>query len=182
MREKSGLTPRELAYCGLLGAAGLLLPLLFHLVHLGHVFMPMYLPLVTLAFFVRPLPAVLTAFITPFLSGAATGMPPFYPPVALFMAIELSLMAALIATIVNHWNRINEWLVLIPVLLLGRIIYVGLIYAFSLLVALPADFMAGISFFKGWPGIVLMIIVVPFVVRVSKGVALPGAATKRRKL
>lgn len=49
------LTSRDLAYCGLFGAAGLRLPVLFHILHLGRIFMPMYLPLVTLAYFVRPL-------------------------------------------------------------------------------------------------------------------------------
>jgi hypothetical protein len=56
-------------------------------IHLGHVFMPMYLPIVALAFFVRPLPAAVTAAMTPLLSGAVLGMPPFYPPVALMMAV-----------------------------------------------------------------------------------------------
>ena len=66
---------RELAYCGLFGAAALLLPVLFHLIHLGHMFMPMYLPLVALAFFVRPGMAALTAVLVPLISGVATGMP-----------------------------------------------------------------------------------------------------------
>ena len=60
---------RELATCGLFGAAGLLLPVLFHALHLGHVFMPMYLPLVALGYFVSPAPAALTAFVVPLLSG-----------------------------------------------------------------------------------------------------------------
>jgi hypothetical protein len=55
-------SPRELAVCGVFGAAALLLPGLFHLVRLGQVFMPMYLPLVVLAFLVRPRAAALTAF------------------------------------------------------------------------------------------------------------------------
>jgi len=87
---------RDLAYCGLFGAAALLLPVLFHLVHLGHIFMPMYLPLVTLAFFVRPGMSALTALVVPLLSGAVTGMPPFYPPVAPVMSVELALMALII--------------------------------------------------------------------------------------
>jgi hypothetical protein len=162
------LEPGELAYCGLFGAAALLLPVLFHLVHLGHVFMPMYIPLVALAFFVRPFPAAVTALIVPVLSGAVTGMPPFFPPVAVFMAIEIAVMAALIAFVSSRWPRANEWLVLIPVLLLGRVLYVALVYGFSLVVALPAGFMAGASFLSGWPGIALMIAVVPPVARVAR--------------
>ena len=159
------LSHRDLAYCGVFGAAALLLPVLFHVVHLGHVFMPMYLPLVTLAFFVRPLPAAVTALLAPLLSGVVTGMPAFYPPVAVFMALELAVTAALISSLVQRWPRANEWLVLAPVLLLGRVLYVGLVYTFSVAIALPATFMASLSLLSGWPGVVLMLAVVPPVVR-----------------
>ncbi len=159
------LNARELAYCGLFGAAALLLPVLFHVVHLGHVFMPMYVPLVTLAFFVGPLPAALTALIAPLLSGAVTGMPPFFPPVAVWMAIELAAMTAIIASVRARWPHVNEWIVLVPTLVLGRVLHVGLVYAFSLAIELPATFMAGLSFLSGWPGIVLMIVAVPLIVK-----------------
>ncbi|MBP8303419.1 MAG: hypothetical protein KBE04_04755 [Phycisphaerae bacterium] len=165
---KGTLPARDLALCGVFGAAALVLPALFHVVQLGHVLMPMYLPLVTLAFFVRPLPASATACIVPLLSGAVTGMPPFYPPVAAFMALELAAMAGLIAALVQWRPKINEWLVLIPVLLLGRCLYVGLVYVFSLIVELPAGFLAGLSFVKGWPGILLMVAVVPPVAKIRR--------------
>jgi hypothetical protein len=174
------LSPRELAYCGLFGAAALLLPALFHILHLGPIFMPMYLPLCTLPFFVRPMPAAITAALTPVLSAAVTGMPPFYPPVAVFMAIELSTMAALIAFVVQRWPRVNEWLVLIPVLLLGRVIYVGLVYGFSLWITLPAGFMAGLSFLRSWPGIILIAVVVPVVARVGRHTARLAAERERK--
>ena len=165
------ISPRDLAFCGLFGAAALLLPVLFHLLHLGRAFMPMYLPLCTLPFFVRPLPAAVTAALVPLLSAAATGMPPFYPPVAVFMAIELSLMAAIIAAVVQRWPGANEWLVLLGVLLFGRVLYVGLVYGFSLVIALPAGFMAAVSFLGGWPGLVLMAVVVPPVARARRQTA-----------
>lgn len=162
------LSHRELAFCGLFGAAAMLLPTLFHLVRLGHVFMPMYLPLVALPFFVRPLPAAVTAGIVPLLSGAVTGMPPFYPPVAVFMALELATMAALVASAVRRWPQVATWIVLVPVLLLGRVLAVALIYGFSLAVELPATFLAGVSLVSGWPGVVLMIVVVPVVARAGR--------------
>ncbi|HOX59677.1 MAG TPA: hypothetical protein PLC99_22575 [Verrucomicrobiota bacterium] len=170
------LSPRELAYCGLFGAAALLLPPLFHLLHLGHVLMPLYLPLCTLPFFVRALPAAITAALVPLLSGAVTGMPPFYPPVAVFMAIELAVMAGLIALVMRRWPRANEWLVLIPVLLLGRALYVALVYGFALVIQLPAGFMAGLSFLSGWPGIILITVVVPPVARLGRRTARLAAA------
>ena len=162
------LTPRELAYCGLFGAAALLLPVIFHLVNLGHVFMPMYLPLVALGFFVSPLPAAITGFLVPLLSGAVTGMPPFFPPVAIFMSLELAMMASLISYGKKLRPQINEWVVLVPVLLFGRIFYVLLVYLFSLVINLPAKFMAGLSLISGWPGIILMIVVIPPIARIGK--------------
>jgi len=173
------LSPRELALCGLFGAASVLLPVLFHLVHLGQVFMPMYLPLVTLPFFVRPLPAAITAMLTPILSGAVMGMPPFFPPVAILMALELGIMAAIIASVMQRWPRANEWLVLVPVLLLGRALYIGQVYLFSLAIELPAAFMAGLSLLSGWPGVILMVVVVPPVARVGRKTARLDASRER---
>ncbi|NLN61298.1 MAG: hypothetical protein GX146_00245 [Myxococcales bacterium] len=165
------LSPRELAYCGMFGAAALLLPVLFHLLHLGHIFMPMYLPLCALPFFVGPLPAASTALIVPLLSGAVTGMPPFFPPIAVFMSLELSAMAALLSALAQRFPRANEWLLLVPVLVLGRVLYVALVYLFSLFIELPAAFMAGLSFFGGWPGVALMIAVIPPLARAKRRTA-----------
>lgn len=169
---RATISGRELAFCGLFGAAALLLPVIFHVLHLGHIFMPMYLPLVALGYFVRPLPAAATALVTPLLSGAATGMPPFFPPVALFMALELSAMSALIAWVCSLRPQINEGIVLVPTLLLGRVLYVGLVYSFSLIIDLPAAFMAGVSLLSGWPGIILIIATVPAIARVTRSARL----------
>jgi len=160
-------SPRELAYAGLFGAAALLLPVLFHLVHLGSVFMPMYLPLVTLAFFVGPLPAAVTAAVVPLLSGAVSGMPPFYPPIAIFMALELVAMCAVLAGVRRQRPRANTLVLLFGVLLLGRLLHVALVHLFATFMALPAPFLAGVSFVSGWPGIVLMLVVIPAVVRLA---------------
>ncbi len=172
-------SPRDLAYAGLFGAAALLMPVLFHLVHLGRVFMPMYLPLVTLAFLVRPLPAVLTAAMTPLLSAAVTGMPPFYPPVAGFMAVELASVAAVVSTVLRLRPGMNTPLLVACALLLGRAVYCGLVYGFALVIDLPPTLTAGLSLLSGWPGIVLMLVVIPPVVRiVRQSSARPAAPSK----
>jgi hypothetical protein len=160
-------SPRELAVCGVFGAAALLLPGLFHLVRLGQIFMPMYLPLVVLGFLVRPRAAALTAFVTPLLSGALTGMPPFFPPVAVFMALELSTMAGVIAALRTRWPRLGVLLLLVPVLAGGRVLYVLLVYAFASVVSLPPGFAAGLSLLSGWPGVLLMIATVPAIVSLA---------------
>jgi len=160
------MRPRDLAYCGSFGAAALPLPPLFHVLHLGHVFLPMFLPLVTLAFLVPPGPAVLTGAVVPLLSGALTGMPPFWPPVGPFLAVELGMTCGLIALARKRWPRATQWAILVPALAVGRATYLGEVFGFARLVDLPAEFLAGVSFVAGWPGMLLILAVVPPVVQV----------------
>ena len=160
---------RELALAGLFGAAALALPFLFHLVHLGSLFLPMYLPLVTLALLVRPAPAGVTAVATPLLSAALTGMPPFWPPIAFLMAIELGAMTVVLSALRRRWPQGSTLLVLAPVLILGRLLSVGLVYLSAQAMTLPAGFLASVSFLSGWPGVILMLVVVPGVVRLVDG-------------
>lgn len=161
------MRPREYAFCGLFGAAALLLPVIFHLLHVGHVFMPMYLPLVALAFFVRPRAAALTALLAPLLSGAVTGMPPFMPPVAPVMALELALIALMIGALRRAWPRLPVWCALAPALVVGRLVNASFLFAAARALDLPAGFVAGISLLSGWPGLVLMLVVIPGLVRAT---------------
>ena len=159
------ISSRDLALCGVFGAMGMLLPVVFHLLQLGKVLMPMYLPLVALAFFVRPIPAGITAFSVPLLSALLTNMPPFFPPVAVIMAVELSVMGMIIAAVRSRRPGLPTLAVLVPVLLLGRVLGIVLIYGMALAIDLPAAFVAGASLISGWPGIILMIAVIPPLVR-----------------
>ena len=172
------MKPRDLAYCGLFGAAALLLPVLFHILHVGHVFMPMYLPLVTLAFFVRPGSAALTALLVPLLSGAVTGMPPFVPPIAPVMAVELAVVAVVIGALRRGFPRLPVWAVLALALAVGRVVNAGLLYGAARVMNVPAGFVAGISLLSGWPGLALMIAVIPQIVRLS---AAPSRAKGKEK-
>ncbi len=172
------IKPRDIAYCAVFGAAAMLLPVIFHVFHIGSVFMPMYLPLVTLSFFVGPLPAILTALLLPLLSGAITGMPPFYPPIAFMMSIELATMCGIIASVRMLLPKLNELIILIPVLILGRCIGVGLIYLVALFMDLPATFVAGASLLSGWPGIILMIVTIPSIIRISRLVGISNIQTR----
>jgi hypothetical protein len=164
---------RDLAFGGLFGAAALVFPFLFHLVHLGHVFMPMYIPLMALPLFVRPSVASLVACIVPLLSGLITGMPPFFPPVAPVMAVELACMAGLLAFLRKWWPAVPVLFHLVPVLVIGRIVNTALLYLSSLWLELPAAFLAGISFISGWPGIILMLIVLPPIGRLNTPAKIP---------
>lgn len=174
------LKPRDIAYCAVFGAAAMLLPVIFHVFHLGSIFMPMYLPLVTLAFFVGPFPAAITALLLPLISGATTGMPPFYPPVAFIMSIELSIMCSTIGLLRRSFPKATELLILIPVLLLGRCVGFGLIYLMALFMKLPAKFVAGASLLSGWPGIILMIVAIPAIIRLSGVVGIKNSIQENK--
>jgi hypothetical protein len=162
------VSPRELAFAGLFGAAALALPVLFHLVHLGHVFMPMYIPLMVLPFFVRWGMSGLTALMIPMISALLTGMPPLMPPVAPVMAIELAAMAAALAALRARWPSAHPLLLLTPVLVMGRLLNGGLMYLAALALGMPATITAGISLLAGWPGVILMLIVVPPIAVLSR--------------
>jgi len=159
---------KELAFCGLLGAASLTIPFLFHLMHLGKVFMPMYLPLMLLALYVSPFPAALTALIIPLLSGLLTGMPPFYPPIALLMSFEIALMAALLSGIRSSFKSIPLLIILVPVLIFGRVIQFTAIYLLAKFYELPAQFVAGASLISGWPGLILICVSLPLIERMYR--------------
>jgi len=162
------IAPRELAFGGLFGAAAIALPALFHLVQLGHVFMPMYIPLMALPFFVRWGMAGMTALVVPLVSALVTGMPPLMPPIAPVMSVELALMAVLLAVLRKRWPRTMPVVLLVPVLVLGRLLNAGLMYLASLSLGLPAGVTAGISFLAGWPGIVVMLVVIPPIALIAR--------------
>jgi hypothetical protein len=159
------MSARDLAFAGMFGAASLLLPVIFHLLQLGHALMPMYIPLVALAFLVKGPVAVTTAFLIPLLSAAVTGMPPLYPPIAPIMSIELAFMCGLIATAIRVRPSLRPLVVLLPVLVAGRFLNFVLSYAAALVLELPPQFVGTLSFVAGWPGVLLMMFVIPPLVR-----------------
>jgi predicted ABC-type sugar transport system permease subunit len=155
---------REISRAALVCATGLALPLVFHAFHLGHVFLPMYLPLLAGAFLLRPRTATAVAFVTPLVSAAATGMPPLFPPVAAWMAVELGLMAGL-AGLLHRQHRLPPWAIVAIVLVAGRGFYALLAYGTGLWLELPARALTLTSQLAGWPGMLLALVVVPTSVR-----------------
>ena len=92
-RMRTGTRSFHLVLGGLFGAAALVLPMFFHAVGLGRVFLPMYPPILVLSLLVSTPAAVATALLVPVVSGLLTGMPPVYPPVLPKMCLELAAMA-----------------------------------------------------------------------------------------
>jgi hypothetical protein len=171
--DEAGLDLREISRAALVTAAGLALPWVFHALRLGHVFLPMYLPLLVGAFVLRPRTAVAAAAATPLVSAAATGMPPFFPPVAAWMSVELGLMAG-IAALVHRRRVLPPWAIVAVVLVVGRLAYALLVYGTGLWLDLPARAVTIVSLLAGWPGMILALVAVPAAVRLlerSRGAA-----------
>lgn len=159
---------RDLAYCGLFGSLALALPTLFHAFGLaGMLFLPMYWPLVTLAFLVPARRAVLVAALVPFASSILTGMPLMWPPLVAVMSVELVVQVLLLGLLRRAWSRVRQGemcataILLGGVLVLGRFVHAGLVGLLAQKFQLPAGVVAGASLLAGWPGVVCMLAVVP---------------------
>lgn len=167
---------RDHAYCGLFGALALALPMLFHVFGLaGPMFLPMYWPLVTLAFLVSPWRAMLVAGLVPFASAALTGMPLVWPPMVAVIAAELMAQVGLIGALGRPRKGAasmgRAFVVLAVVLVAGRFLHAGLVWLLAReFPQLPADAFAVFSLLAGWPGVLAMLLFVPVFV---------GAAARR---
>jgi len=158
-----GLDLRSISRAALVTAAALALPIAFHALRLGHVFLPMYLPILAGACFLRPGWAAVSGAAAPLVSAALTGMPPVFPPVAFWMAIELAAMAWLVSTLARR-RRIPTTLSVAAALVIGRGIYAALIFTTGRWLDLPAGLLTLVSLVAGWPGMVLAITTVPLAV------------------
>ena len=111
MHEK--LDVNNILLAAIFSAFGILLPVLFHLVGLGPVFMPMYLPLAAGAYLLTKRNALIMGFLTPLISAVLTGMPPFYPPIAPLMIVQLSIFCVIISFAEHKFKP----MILIPLLI-----------------------------------------------------------------
>ncbi|MEW6307582.1 MAG: ECF transporter S component [Bacillota bacterium] len=157
---------------GALIALGVLLPMAFHTVGLGRVFLPMHIPVLLAGFLVGPLPGMVTGMVTPALSALLTGMPPLAPmPVAQTMVFELGTYG-LLAGLAYRKLRLGTLPALILAMAGGRLVY-GLI-GFTLLpliglrqVPLLLPLTTGLV--TGLPGLILQLVFVPTVVTLVTG-------------
>lgn len=158
-----GIDLRAASRAALVAAAALALPVVFHALHLGHVFLPMYLPILAGAFFLPPAWAAAAGAAAPLASALATGMPPLFPPTAIWMAVELAAMAALVAAFAPRLRRrhLSRVALVTIALLVGRGLYAGLVFATGRWLDLPAGLFTLLSLLAGWPGMVLALIAVP---------------------
>ena len=160
---------RELAYCGLFGSLALALPTLVHACGFaGALLLPMYWPLVTLAFLVSTRRAVLVAACVPWAGACLTGMPLLWPPLAAVLSVELAVQVGALG-IFRTWRGRRGVLSmgcvlagLLGVLVAGRFLHAGLIWLVAqAFPQLPVGLVASASLLAGWPGVIVMLVFVP---------------------
>lgn len=158
-------TTKELILSALFVALGLVLPMLFHSIGAGSVFLPMHIPVLLAGFFLSVPYATLVGALTPILSSVLTGMPPMFP-VLPFMVFELLTYGAVVSYMHNK-VKANIFLSLIVAMIAGRIVSAIVVWILTsfFMAKLPAPtvFIAG-AIVKGIPGIIIQLILIPAIV------------------
>ncbi|MCS7265625.1 MAG: ECF transporter S component [Armatimonadetes bacterium] len=174
MEERKLEMMREILVASLFAALGVIVPILFHLVGLGRVFLPMHLPILASGFFVSPIVAGAAGFVTPLVSSFLTGMPPL--PIAIAMSIELATLASFASICYRFFGKMVQLQKgigkIISVLSSTIAAIVARIFVDLILIAtviapllqLPAGAFGLASVLVGMPGIILQLTIVPAVV------------------
>jgi len=164
------MSTRKLLTGGLFVALAILLPMMFHMVGLGQVFLPMHIPVLLAGFLCGPVIGALVGITSPILSTLLTGMPPLMPPIAQMMVFELA-MYGLLTGFLYERLRLGVYVSLVGAMIGGRIVY-GLVGYFVLpifgfkQVPLWAPLLGAIG--KSLLGIILQLVSIPLVVSLCK--------------
>lgn len=145
-------------------ALSVVLPMVFHAIGLGSAFLPMFYPII-IAGFLTALPIATTVgFIAPLTSAVLTGMPPFYPPIAFIMMFE-GLVLASVPGILHRKLKVNIFFTLLATLLLERCVLLIAVLLVAGWLSLPEGVLGVASLIRGIPGIILILIIIPPLVK-----------------
>jgi hypothetical protein len=153
---------RRLLIAGAIAGFGWFFSFPFHLLGIGGIFTPLWIPAGVAACLVPPFIAVLMAILLPLCSTIVTGMPPFSPPVFWLVTGELIVYSYTISLCYHHYKIKGYWSVL-----LGSIADKLILTLFILLIDVLDRMQPWLnwnSLSKGIPGILLAIILVPVIV------------------
>jgi hypothetical protein len=127
---------------------GVTLPRIFHLFGIGHVFLPMFLPIVILTLISNPPYTFITAIITPALSTMLFGMPGL--ATSYVMIIQLSLIG-----ITSEWlksKNVRIWIVGSSAILVERMLSFGAACIIPLIHINPN------AILQSYPGVLMLVL------------------------
>lgn len=154
---------KNLVIASLFVALGLLIPILFHAVGLGSIFLPMFLPMAIAAFLLDWKYAIAVGALTPIISALLTGMPPISPPIAQLMVFEGIALVGITAWGFRCW-RGGTLLPLAAGMLASRAVLLFSVALLAPIIGLPPKMSAIVVVLKGAPGVILILIVTPLLV------------------
>ena len=155
---------KEIIIASLFGAWALVMPVFFHMLGLGGIFLPMLIPLLTMGFVISIPLAALNGFMIPFVSSFLTGMPSLYPPLALVMGFE-GVSLACTASLAYRVFKLNLWISLFLAIAAERVVLILAAIWIAPIFSFPPYMLSLGSLTASLPGVVLMIIIVPTVIK-----------------
>ena len=160
MRMKT--STQHLTLSALLMATGIVFPLLFHFVGLGPMFLPMFWP-IAVAGFLLPVPlAAAVGAMTPIVSALSTGMPP--PPILYKMIFELAVLAGTVGLLYRK-TRCGTFLIVLTGVAASRATGWLASLALAPILGLPRTLYAAVSILEGTPGIIALLVLIPFILK-----------------
>lgn len=158
---------KQIILSGLFCAIAFVLPIIFHLIGLGSIFLPMFLPIVMLAYLVKLQFVFVVSIIVPTFSALTTGMPPIYPPIFLIMIVELSMISMTISLIYRKF-KYPWYIALIASTIVDRLTLALLIYLLLKVFQVKGLILSIPFILKGLPGIALQFFVIPIFLKLYK--------------
>ena len=152
---------QQITLIALFIALCILVPFLFHLVGLGKMFLPMFLPILLAGFIIEFPAAILVGLLGPWISALTTGMPPLFPT-ALSMSIE-GLVTSGLASYLYHKMQIRFWIGLIVAIIAQRLARIVMLLLILQLFGLPAKALSIADFVYSLPGVLLQLLLTPII-------------------
>jgi len=162
---------------GVFCALAILIPLVFGATGMGATFLPMYLPVFALALIAPWQVALVVGIVSPLLAGALNGLLLADPPAAILMAIELG-GGATVAAMCRALNW-SLYPALICGLICARSIGVTALVTVGRLMGHDQSVNAYVrNLTDSWPGLVLVLIVVPTAVYAVRLITVASSGQK----
>lgn len=157
----------QLLLGGIMLALALALPIAFHVVGLGSSFLPMFYPIILAGLFLDLNISSLIGVLAPLLSALFTGMPPLFPPVAFVMMAE-GLVMTVVAYLTFQKKKMDIYLSLTFTIIAERLTLFFSALIISNWLKLPGFVLAPATLLKGVPGIIIIFLLIPPLVKKLK--------------
>jgi hypothetical protein len=155
---------KQIPLAALFAALGVILPQFFHLVGLGAMFLPMFLPVMLGSMLLKRRFAFTVAVISPLASWLLTGMPPLAPPVLPVILLELSIISLTISTLRVHQQK-PVMVALISAILIDRLLLFIIVIIIAPIFGFANPLFSIALVMSGFPGIILQLITIPLAMR-----------------